>query len=66
MKGLTHDLAKTFTDQSEMIYKHFYGTFKYECINMMSMTESLGKLEMSRCEYRDYKNKLRRTKEKLL
>lgn len=33
---------------------------------MMSMTESLSKLEMSRCEYRDYKNKLRRTKEKLL
>ena len=45
---LPHILRKTFTDQSEMIYKHFYGTFKYECINMMSMAESLGKLEMPR------------------
>ena len=37
MKGLTHDLSKAFTSQSELIYKYFYGNFKYECINMMSM-----------------------------
>lgn len=62
LSTFTSDWATLLSEQQKNITSLLYGVYKYECINVISLSEVVKKVHMERNEYLEYKFKIQRLK----